>query len=780
MIRVRMLGAVDLRAADGTQLHSVLRQPKRLAVLIYLALSGSAFHRRDRLLSLFWPESDEERARRSLTQQIFQLRQVLGRDVIVNRGDDEIGIAENALWSDVRAFDDLIRTGRDEEAMALYGGELLPSFMIDDAPDFERWLDEQRNRLVEAASAACARLSLAAESERDFAKAIQWTRRSIAIQPLSEASHRNLIRQLDASGDRAAALHAFDELTAMLQREFEAEPSAETRELIANIRARTESGSVFARIVQADDNNGTLRAPLRSKRTARMALAAVSIVMIASALVWGIVTVRQPRSYRPPADHVAVLFFNDQSADQDLGYLAEGLTSSLIEQIGQVSRLRVISQNGVRQFRGTTIPLDSIARQLDVGTIVGGSVTRSNNRLRVTVELIDGPSGMVLQSRKLERPDGELFALLDDLSNEVTSFLRVNVGQEVKLRGWRAETEDVAAWQALQNAEVLRAAAQQKEDDGSIEAAIMLLDRADSAAQRALDHDRKFASAYVLRGTIAERRAWLSLMQQPDPGKWLASATQYADRALALDPSNAAAYELRGGVKYWQVLIADAPDTLIPHAELDLRSAIRLGGDRPRAESILSSVLQMNGRFAEARESAMRALEADAYLTDADQIVTRLFETSFELGDDAEAGRWCDEIRRRFGNRWPSAYCDLTLLAWSTHGAPDPRKAIHILENFGTADPARMRAAMRPRLMMLTAAVLGRARMRDSAEIMVKEARRQAPFDVELLMLEAGARSAMSDQQNAARVLREYLQKNPKARPRVERGRVFSALRNQI
>src|SRR5687768_14576446 len=115
MIRLRTLGSVDLRAANGAQIQSVLRQPKRLAVLIYLAANGPVFHRRDRLLALFWPESDEERARGALTQQIFQLRQALGRDVILNRGDDEIGLGEGVVWCDSCAFDDAYKAGKFAE-----------------------------------------------------------------------------------------------------------------------------------------------------------------------------------------------------------------------------------------------------------------------------------------------------------------------------------------------------------------------------------------------------------------------------------------------------------------------------------------------------------------------------------------------------------------------------------------------------------------------------------------------------------------------------------------
>ena len=87
MIRLQTLGSLDLRAADGRSLHEILRQPKRLALLAYLAIEKPGqFHRRDHLLGLFWPEQDLKGGRAALTQSVHKLRQALGKDVIVNRG----------------------------------------------------------------------------------------------------------------------------------------------------------------------------------------------------------------------------------------------------------------------------------------------------------------------------------------------------------------------------------------------------------------------------------------------------------------------------------------------------------------------------------------------------------------------------------------------------------------------------------------------------------------------------------------------------------------------
>src|SRR4051812_11170001 len=93
MIDLRVLGALQLTATDGTELRDVLRQPKRLALLAYLAVErDGAFHRRDTLLALFWPDFTTTRARGALRHALHFLRHALGADAIVGRGDEEVGL----------------------------------------------------------------------------------------------------------------------------------------------------------------------------------------------------------------------------------------------------------------------------------------------------------------------------------------------------------------------------------------------------------------------------------------------------------------------------------------------------------------------------------------------------------------------------------------------------------------------------------------------------------------------------------------------------------------
>ncbi len=787
MIRLQTLGSLDLRAADGAVLHPVLRQSKRSALLAYLAIERPGqFHRRDQLLGLFWPESDLKGARGSLSQAIHFLRQNLGKDAIINRGDEEIALNQDLVWCDAAAFQAHVAAGEYEQAVELYAGDVLPGVFVGEAEGFEQWLEQKRDTLKRQATDACVALADQAEREGRFDDVARWLRRAIKLFPYDENLHRRLIIALDGAGDRAAALRAYDELVQTLRTEFDAEPSAETTELIIQVRSRTEAQIIPlpARPVYAIGNGSEVERravpPVRRKRNL---LTAVAIGVLAVAgMLWSAWSDREPAQPEAPINRIAVLFFNDVSPQRNLSYLAEGLTTSLIDHLGQVNQIEVISQNGVRPFRGDSIALDSIARQLDVGTIVGGNISESNGILRVNVQLVKGATGIVAQSRTFERPTGELFALLDDVASEVGTFLRSSVGNEIRMQRYRAETHSVEAWGAVQRAEELLAVAKNVGDRGDPRSSATLFNRADSLLTEAAELDRRWAEPLVVRTRLAENEAWLSFYGggRGSASEHLQKALHAANQALERNASNAAAYEARGRVRYVQWLLApprSGAEMLLHQAESDLVQAITIDANRARAHSTLSLVYESQGRFAEARRSAQSALDADAYLEDAFQIVVRLFNTSFELKDDEEAGRWCDEMRRRLPANWPSAHCDLLLLGWRDDVKADARKALYILETFGAADSPEMRKSMLPRLTILAAATVARAGDTDEAETMVANARAAARGDVESLYLEAAFRVRVGQLDRGRALLNEYVQKNPNARVRVENGRFFEPLR---
>ncbi|HEY0305504.1 MAG TPA: hypothetical protein VGC44_11030, partial [Longimicrobiales bacterium] len=129
MIQLRTLGQIDLRNAQGEQITSVLLHPKRFALLVYLATARpSGFHRRDSLLALFWPELDDERARAALRKTVFHLRRSLGENVVLSRGDDEVGLDFAALSVDALIVNEAVQRRDMRTVVDMYSGHFLDGF----------------------------------------------------------------------------------------------------------------------------------------------------------------------------------------------------------------------------------------------------------------------------------------------------------------------------------------------------------------------------------------------------------------------------------------------------------------------------------------------------------------------------------------------------------------------------------------------------------------------------------------------------------------------------
>ena len=248
MISLDTLGTIELRGPDGHEVRSVLTQPKRLALLCYLAIESSRrFQRRDCLLGLFWPELGQAQARQALRQSLYFLRHALREPVVTSRGACEIGIAQDLITCDVHTFVQLTDRGRYADALALYRGDFLAGFFVNEpSPAFEHWLYARRDELRQRASDAARALTDTAASRGAASEATHWARYATRLDPDDEQSLRRLVWLLDSQGDRAGALRAYAEFAESLAAELAAEPSAETQALIQAVRCRTEASLAVA------------------------------------------------------------------------------------------------------------------------------------------------------------------------------------------------------------------------------------------------------------------------------------------------------------------------------------------------------------------------------------------------------------------------------------------------------------------------------------------------------------------------------------------------------
>ena len=242
MIRLDTFGTVDLRSSDGRSFDGVLAQPRRVALLVYLAAARpSGFRRRDRLTALFWPELDAAAARDALSGALRFLRQSLGADAFTQRGSEEIGINAAHLTCDAVAFRASIEASQPAEALQLYAGDFLDGFFATDAPAFEEWVESERVTLRSLAAQAARAVAEAHSTRGAHTDAVLWARRAVELAPSDERAFRRLLGFLHRAGDRAGALDAYQAFVRTLRAEYDAEPAPETQRLIATIQRARET-----------------------------------------------------------------------------------------------------------------------------------------------------------------------------------------------------------------------------------------------------------------------------------------------------------------------------------------------------------------------------------------------------------------------------------------------------------------------------------------------------------------------------------------------------------
>jgi serine/threonine-protein kinase len=471
------------------------------------------------------------------------------------------------------------------------------------------------------------------------------------------------------------------------------------------------------------------------------------------------------------ATHLAVLYFKSPPGSDSLGYLSEGLTEALIQELTKVSSLKVISSGGVGQFRQGQASPDSIGRVLKVGTIVQGRLAQSGDKLRATVSLVNAATGAEIGSTTIEKPKTDIFALQDALAAEVSRFLRERLGREVTLRQTRKGTENVAAWETVLRAQQEATGAEALSADGDSAGAVRLLDRADSLLAAAEKLDPQWAMPAVRRGMLAYRRTRLTgSFDKLFFDEWTKLGLVHAERAVALAPTNADALDVRGNLKYWRYLLNLEPDPtaaakLRAEAEADFRASVANNPTQASAWTSLSHLLINKAETSEAKLAAMRAYQADPYLTNANVTLWRLYATSYDLEDPVESKHWCDEGHSRYP-RDPRFYeCQIDLYTFK--GAkPDVAAAWRLLDEemllYSPADrPLRSRMGQ-----MQLAAVLARAGLVDSAHSVMERARTDASADPtrETVLLEAVARAILGEKDEAFRQLTTYIAANPQGR----------------
>src|SRR5438105_9650356 len=224
MYELRTFGGLSLEA-NGAPCTGAAAQRKTLALLALLARHPRGLSR-DKLIAYLWPDADTAHGRSLLRQGCYALRRDLGATEVV-LGSTELRLNPAVVTSDVQTFDEALRCDDYERAAQAYTGPFLDGFFVNDAGDFERWVEGQRERLAHAYNDALNRLATTAGQRDDHGAAAKWWRLLVAIDPLSSRATLGLMTALAAGGETAEALRHAKSYEELVRQELNAplEPS---------------------------------------------------------------------------------------------------------------------------------------------------------------------------------------------------------------------------------------------------------------------------------------------------------------------------------------------------------------------------------------------------------------------------------------------------------------------------------------------------------------------------------------------------------------------------
>src|SRR5690242_16007581 len=301
---------------------------------------------------------------------------------------------------------------------------------------------------------------------------------------------------------------------------------------------------------------------------------------------------RIPSSTHSDKKRIAVLPFANISPNLSDEYFSDGMTEELIATLSRIKSLGVIARTSIIRYKGLTKPVVEIGRELNVGTVLEGSVRVAGKKLRITAQLIDAGTEEHLWAETYDRNLEDAFAIQTDIAKRITKALRVRVLQSETLRLERKATGIPDAYSFYLKG---RHSLNTRTEKG-LKAAIQHF-------ESSIKHDPKFALAYTGLADAYSILASYSLEYVP-PKEGFPKAKTAAEKALSLDDHLAEAHASLGLVKFYYEWDWDG-------AEAEFKKALELNPGYAQAHQYYADFVKSFGRFDEALEEMKKALTLD-------------------------------------------------------------------------------------------------------------------------------------------------------------------------
>ncbi len=252
---------------------------------------------------------------------------------------------------------------------------------------------------------------------------------------------------------------------------------------------------------------------------------------------------------------VAVLPLNNMSADEEQGYLAEGMTEDIITALARSADMDVIARNSTFVYRGTTPDIRQVGKDLGARYVVEGSLRKvgsgqSGERIRVTVQLIEAATGNHVWAENYDRPLSDIFAIQDEVSSGIASALGYAITVAEISAANRASTDNLDAWGLV--ARSLSAAFQYSHETAN---------ESVEFARQAVALDPNYAAAHARLASALIRRPANGFSEHPEQD--VSEAKAAIDKAIRLAPNDAGVLAESGHV----LCFSGRPDKAIPVLE---------------------------------------------------------------------------------------------------------------------------------------------------------------------------------------------------------------------
>jgi len=387
---VKLLGRMTCELPGGQQLNLSTRKSE--ALMAYLAMSPGLHHSRERLVNLFWSDRGEDQARNSLRQALSSLKKTLDVELpeLFEVERTTVRLKADNISVDVDAFR-LLASESDidklVEATQIYTGEFLEGMVIRD-PAGEQWLAEERDNLKRIYVDVLGRLSQLQLDNTDYRSAINSAERLVSTDPLEESGWRLLMKANHRNGNRNHALMAYKRCCDVLQKELGVEPEGGTSELQQQIisgQVKTRQPAIAEK--QSDSARNATESTTREHS-------------------------------------ILVLPFKNLSDDPEQQYFSDGLTEGIIMGLSLFPSLRVHSRNSSFAASAHNLSIREIGETFDAHFVVEGSVRKSQDKVRITAQLVNTETGEQVWGQRFDNNIEETLSLEDQVTRSIVSIIK--------------------------------------------------------------------------------------------------------------------------------------------------------------------------------------------------------------------------------------------------------------------------------------------------------------------------------------------------------------------